>query len=71
MLNDLWIYCPEKSQLKQILAKRCPDLRYGHCSCVAGDFLVIYGGMNEMGEVLKDVAIMNLHQKKWLKVKIN
>ena len=24
-----------------------------------------------MGEVLKDVAIMNLHQKKWLKVKIN
>jgi Galactose oxidase, central domain len=71
VLNDLWMYSPEKGQLKQILAKRCPDLRYGHCACVAGDYLVIYGGMNEMGEVLKDVAIMNLHQKKWLKVKIN
>ena len=70
VLNDFWVYNPEKRQLDQILAKRCPDLRYGHCAWVAGDFLILYGGMNEMGEVLKDVCIMNLYQKKWLKVTI-
>lgn len=63
VLNDLWIYSPERQSLDQILSKRCPDLRYGHCACIAGDFLVIYGGMNEMGEVLRDVCIMNLYTK--------
>ena len=68
VLNDLWIYKPHEDSLEQIHAKRCPDLRYGHCAAIAGELLVIYGGMNETGEVLKDLCIFSFFDNTWMKV---
>ena len=59
-----------KKELKQIICKRYPDLRYGHSACIAGDFLVLYGGMNEMGEVLNDIWVFNFLTHTWMKVVI-
>ena len=71
VLNDLWIYQPQIDELQQITAKGCPDLRYGHWSSVAGDYLVIYGGMNEVGEVLKDIWLYSFYGKRWEKVEMS
>lgn len=67
-MNDLWIFNPKKEELKQIPCKRSPDLRYGHSAWIAGYYLVLYGGMNEMGEVLNDVWVFNFLTKEWMKV---
>jgi len=70
VLNDLWLYKPQNGELTQILAKSCPDLRYGHWAWVAGDYLLIYGGINEMGEVLSDTWIFDFDANKWIKVQM-
>ncbi|CAI2387727.1 unnamed protein product [Moneuplotes crassus] len=70
VLNDLWIYQPQSRRLEQVHTINCPDLRYGHCACIAGDYLVVYGGCNEMGDVLSDLAVLNLITKKWINVEI-
>jgi hypothetical protein len=62
VLNDLWIYKPFENSLESILVKSCPDLRYGHCACIAGDLLVVYGGMNEVGAVLNDFGVFDLNE---------
>lgn len=68
VLNDIWLYKPQMGELEQILAVGGPELRYGHSAGIAGNYLVIYGGMNEMGDVLSDIGVMNLETKKWLKI---
>ena len=70
VLNDLWIYKPSEDSLEQIMAKRCPDLRYGHCAAIAGHYLIIYGGMNESGEVLHDLWVYDFNDDKWIKVEM-
>jgi N-acetylneuraminic acid mutarotase len=68
VLNDMWIYKPQVDSLEQIMAKQCPDLRYGHWSSIAGDYLIIYGGMNEVGEVLEDIWVYSFNENKWIRV---
>lgn len=70
VLNDLWIFKPLENSLEQVLAKSCPDLRYGHCACIAGELLIIYGGMNEMGEVLNDIGVFDFQDMRWIKVEM-
>ncbi|CAI2358871.1 unnamed protein product [Moneuplotes crassus] len=68
VLNDIWLYNPQVGTLEQILTKSGPDLCYGHSACVAGNYLVVHGGVNEMGDVLQDLGVLDIAKKKWLKV---
>lgn len=70
-MNDIWVYQPQADRLEQIMTKSGPDLRYGHAATVAGDYLAVYGGMNENGDVLSDLGILDITSKKWLKLKMD
>ena len=51
--------------------KTAPCNRRGHIAEIVGQQMLIYGGINDTGEILSDCYILNFNPLKWFNVTIN
>ena len=61
----------KKNIYKTCIFEKNPEIRKNHASVILEDFLVIFGGENLKGEILKDFWIFSFEFGKWIEIEIS
>ena len=70
-LSDTWVFDIEKKQWKKIETKEVPPARADACAIydLVNKQMIIFGGIDERGQVLSDTWIFNIEKRQWKEIK--
>lgn len=64
--NDVWAYSPHTNSWSQLdCIGYIPSPREGHAAALVGDVMYIFGGRNEEGNDLGDLAAFRISSRRW------
>ena len=67
--DETWLLdIPNRKWHKMTCTGEIPAARYGHSSCIIGSRMFIFGGRGERGQILKDIAFLDLVEWIWIPV---
>ena len=70
--NDLWNFDFNEYKWTKIIPQgKTPCARDGHLSAIINDkYMMIYSGINDKDEVINDIDLLDLEEKKWVDIDI-